>query len=125
MWDAPILFQKKNDGIMSICVNYRGLKKSTIKNKYPLPILDELVNQLSRAKKFSEIDLKIGCNEIRGKDSDIKKTFHNRFGHYEYLVIPLGLTNAPDTFMNIMNIICKEYLGVLTLVFMNDILVYS
>ena len=107
-------------------MDYRGLNKSIIKNKYPLPIFDELVDQLSGAKKFSKIGLRIGYNRIRIKESDIVKTAcRSRFGHYEYLVMSFGLTNVPATYMNPMNTIFKEYLGVSTLVFMHDILVLS
>ena len=82
-WGAPVLFLKKN-GSLRLCVDYRGLNKSTIKNKYPLSIFDELVDQLNGAKKFSKIDLKIGYNEIKIKESDIEQTtFRSRFGHYD------------------------------------------
>ena len=125
-WGAPVLFQKKKDGSLRLCVDHRGLNKFTIKNKYPLPIFDELVDQLSGAKMFSKIDLRTGYNQIRIKESDIEKTaFRSRFGHYEYLVMSFGLTNAPATFMSLMNTIFREYLGVFTLVFMDDILVFS
>ena len=125
-WGAPVLFQKKKDGTLRLCVDYRGLNKSTIKNKYPLPIFDELIDQLSGAKMFSKIDLRTRYNQIRIKESDIEKTaFRSRFGHYEYLVMSFGLTNAPATFMSLMNTIFKEYMGGFTLVFMDDILVFS
>lgn len=105
-WGAPILFEKKKNGSLRLCVDCRGLNKSTIKNKYPLPIFDDLVDQLSGTKKFIKIDLKTGYNRIRYKESDIGKiTFHRCFGHYEYLVMHFGLTNAPATFMNLINII--------------------
>ena len=107
-------------------MDYRGLNKSTIKNKYPLPIFDDLVDQLSGAKIFFKIDLKTGYNQIIIKESDIEKTaFCSRFGHYEYLVMSFELTNAPAIFMNLMNTIFREFLGVFILVFMDDILVFS
>ena len=108
VWGAPVLFQKKKNDSLRLCVDYRGLNKSTIKNKYLLPVFDELVDQLSGAKMFSKIDLKTGYNQIRNKESDIEKIgFCSRFGHYEYLVMSFGLTDAPATFMSLMNTIFR------------------
>ena len=116
-----IIIKLNIDGLRPY-VNYRGLNKSTIKNKYPLPIFDELVNQLSGANFFSKIDLKTGYNEINIKEGDIEKTtFCSCFDYHESLVLPIGLINAPSMFINLMNTIFREYLEVFTL----DILVYS
>lgn len=99
-WCAPMLFQKKKNGSLSLCVNYRGLHKFPIKNKYPTPIFDELVDHLSGAKKFSNFDLKIGCNQLRIKVCDLEKmATRSHFDHCEYLVLPFGHTNAPTTLM--------------------------
>ena len=106
-------------------MNYRGLNNSTIKNKYPLSIFDEVVHQLSGAKKFSKIGLKTRYNQFRYKESNIKKTVScSHLGHYEYLIMFFGLTSAAATFMNLMYTIFRKYLEVFTLVFMKDIVVF-
>ncbi|KAA3483624.1 DNA/RNA polymerases superfamily protein [Gossypium australe] len=112
-WGAPVLFVKKKDGSMSLCIDYRQLNKVTIKNKYLLLIIDYLFDQLKRATVFSKIDLRSGYYQLQVKDSDVSKTaFRTRCGHYEFLVMPFGLTNAPvlDRFL---------------VVFIDDILIYS
>ena len=125
-WGAPILFVKKKDGTLRMCINYWELNKVTIKNKYPLPRIDDLFDQLKGAVVFLKIDLRSGYHQLKIKESDIPKSaFHTRYGHYEFLVMPFGLTNAPTTFMDMMNRMFTKYLDKFIIVFMDDILVYS
>ena len=100
---APILFVRKKEGTLRMCVDYRELNKQTVKNRYPLLRQDELLDQLHGAKCFSKIDLQSGYHQVRVADQDISKAaFGTRFGHFEFLVLPFGLTNAPATFMSFM-----------------------
>ncbi|GJX91119.1 putative reverse transcriptase domain-containing protein [Tanacetum coccineum] len=101
---APVLFVKKKDGSFQMCIDYRELNKLTVKNRYPLPIIDDLFDQLQGSSVYSNIDLRSGYHQLRFHDEDIQKTaFRTRYGHHEFQVMPFGLTNAPAAFMNLMN----------------------
>nr|GFB66008.1 putative reverse transcriptase domain-containing protein [Tanacetum cinerariifolium] len=125
-WGAPVLFVKNKDGSFRMCIDYRELNKLTIKNKYPLPRIDDLFDQLQGLSVYSKIDLLFGYHQLRIREEDILITaFRTRYGHYEFQVMPFGLTNAPAVFMDLMNHVCKSYLDKFMIVFIDDILIYS
>ena len=116
---------KKKDGTLRLCIDFRQLNKVTVKNKYPLPRIDDLFDQLKDAKIFSKIDLRLGYHKVRIKEKYIRKTiFKTRYGNYEFTVVPFGLSNAPVVFMCLMNGVFQEYLDKFVIVFLDDILIY-
>ncbi|XP_070025155.1 uncharacterized protein [Nicotiana sylvestris] len=125
-WGAPVLFVRKKDGSLCMCIDYRQLNKVTIKNKYPLPRIDDLFDQLQGAQCYSNIDLRSGYHQLKVKEVDIPKIdFRTRYGHFEFLVMSFSLTNAPVAFMDLKNRVFKPYLDLFVIVFIDDILIYS
>ena len=125
-WAAPVLFASKKDGGLRFCVDYRALNKMTTKNSYPLPRVDGILDEIGQAQFFSVVDLRSGYHQMRIAEEDIPKTaFNTRYGHYEYTVVPFGLTNAPAAFMTIMNDVFQDYTGKFVSCYLDDILIYS
>ncbi|GKB80475.1 putative reverse transcriptase domain-containing protein [Tanacetum coccineum] len=124
-WGAPVLFVKKKDGSFWMCIEYWELNKLTVKNRYSLPRIDDLFDQLQGSSVYSKIDLMSGYHQLRVREEDILKTiFRTRYGHYEFEVMPFGLTNTLAVFMDLMNRVCKPYLDKFVIVFIDDILIY-
>ena len=125
-WGAPVLLVEKKDKSLRMVVDYQALNEVTIKNKYPLPMINDLFDQLQGSKVFSKIDLRSGYHQLKIREKDIPKTaFTTRYGLYEYTVMSFGLTNAPAYFMSMMNKVFMEFLDKFVVVFVDDIMVYS
>ena len=123
---SPILFVPKKDGTLRLCVDYRGLNDISIKNRYPLPLINEIMDRVNGAKVFSKIDLKDAYYRIRIREGDEWKTaFRTRYGHFEYLVMPFGLTNAPATFQAYINRVLRGLVDDCCIVYLDDILIFS
>ena len=125
-WGALVLFAKKKDKTLRLCIDYRQLNRVTIKNRYPLPRVDDLFDQLRGVRVYSKIDLRTGYHQLRVRETDIPKTtFRTRYGHFEFTVMPFGLTNAPPAFMDLMHRVFQPYLDQFVVAFVDDILIYS
>jgi hypothetical protein len=121
-----MLFVEKKDGTQRMCVNYRSLNEVTIKNKSPLPRIEDMFHQMKGASVFLKIDLRSGYHQLKIRESDIPKTaFHTQYGLYEYTVMSFGLINAPAYFLYLMNKVFMEYLDKFVVVFIDDILIFS
>ena len=125
-WDAPVLFAKKKDKTLRLCIDYRHLNRVTVKNQYSLSRIDDLFDQLRGARVYSKIDIRTSYHQLRVREKDIPKTtFRTRYGHFEFTVMPFGLTNTPVAFMDLMHRVFQPYLDQLDVVFVDDILIYS
>ena len=125
-WGAPVLFTKKKDRTLRLCIDNRQLNRVTIKNRYPLPRINDLFDKLREARVYSKIDLRTSYHQLRVRETDIPKTkFRTRYGHFEFTVMPFGLTNAPIAFMDLMHRVFQPYLDQFVVVFVDDILIYS
>ena len=125
-WGALVLFVKKKDGSLRLCIDYRQLNRATIRNQYPLPRIDELFDQLHGSWVYSKIDIRSSYHQLRVQENDVSKAaFRTRYSHYEFLVMPFGWTNAPTAFMDLMNRLFSPYLDKFVIIFIDEILVYS
>ena len=117
---------KKKDKILRLCIDYRQLNRVTIKNRYPLPWINDLFDQLKGVRVYFKIDLRTGYHQLKVRETDIPKTaFRTRYGHFEFMVMPFGLTNAPAAFMDLVHRVIQPYLDQFVVVFVDDILIYS
>ena len=125
-WGAPVLFAKKKDKTLRLCIDYRQLNRVTIKNRYPLPRIDDLFDQLRGARVYSKIDLRTGYHQLRVRETDISETaFRTRYEHFEFTVMPFGMTNAPAAFMDLIHRVFQPFLDQFVVVFVDDTLIYS
>jgi len=125
-WGTNVIFARKKDGSLRFCVDYRGLNDATVRNSYPLPLTEDLFDRLQGARYFSKIDLRTGFYQILLAEADREKTaFRTRYGHFEWTVLPMGLTNAPATFQHMMNHTFRDMLDRCILVFLDDLVIYS
>jgi hypothetical protein len=121
-----VLFQKKKDGSLRMCVDYRALNKVTVRNKYPVPLIQDLLDRLCKAFHFTKLGLRSGYWKVRVAERDEPKTTYvTRYGSFEFLVMPFGLTNAPATFCNLMNNVLYNYIDRFVVVYLDNIVVYS
>ena len=125
-WGASVLVAKKRGKTLRLCIDYRQLDGVTIQNRYPLPRIGDLFNRLRGARVYSKIDLRAGYHQLRLRETDIPKTaFRTRYGHFEFTMMPFGLTNTPTAFMDLVHRVFQPYLDQFVVVFIDDILIYS
>ena len=125
-WGSPVLFYKKKNKTLQLCIDYMKLNRVSIKNRYPLPYIDDLFDQLRGAQVYSKINLCTGYHKLRVREAYVPKmVFRTRYRHFEFTIIPSGMTNAPATFMDLMHKVFQPYLDQFIVVFIDDILIYS